>query len=303
MAAKYSEVTTAPEIAGVEHSYVQLHDGRLHIATMGAGAPVLLLHGFGQTWWEFRDLIPAIAKAGYRAIAPDLRGEGWSELPINPMTRLQRFHDVVSLLDQLGLKSVAMVSHDLGAITAFQLALELPERFSSQIMVAVPPPQMRFSVDLIPGMKNLWHQEALAVPYLGRKLMASGTMFRHFFSPKFLTKALDDEVLAQYEKTMKLPQFPRAAELLCRQVVLPELARIIAGSYRSARFAMPSQFIFGAKDSGFPAAVLRKVFEDSSLIGPDVQLEVIQDAGHFVIDEQPQAVSRTVLAFLDTHRA
>lgn len=160
-----------PVVTGVEHLFVPLRDGRMHVASMGSGPPVLLLSGFAQTWWEWREVMPALAAAGYRAIAPDLRGEGWSDLPVGAITRTRRAEDVLALLDVLGIDRTRLVSHDMGAITAFQLTLEHPDRFSAQVLLAVPPPQMRFSMDLVPGMRHLWHQEVLALPGLGPALL------------------------------------------------------------------------------------------------------------------------------------
>ena len=92
-----------PEVSGVEHQYEDLPDGRMHIASAGHGQPVLLLSGFGQSWWEWREVMPALAANGYQAIAPDLRGEGWSELPTKSMNRTRRAEDILFLLDRLGL--------------------------------------------------------------------------------------------------------------------------------------------------------------------------------------------------------
>ncbi|HYI34521.1 MAG TPA: alpha/beta fold hydrolase, partial [Glaciibacter sp.] len=125
-----------PVVAEIEHTFVGLPDGRMHVATLGSGPPVLLLPGFMQTWWEWRNLMPALATAGYQAIAPDLRGEGWSDLPSAAITRTRRAEDVTAMLDTLGLDRVRLVSHDMGAITAFQLALDSPDRFSAQVMLA-----------------------------------------------------------------------------------------------------------------------------------------------------------------------
>lgn len=285
-----------PVVAGVEHTFVDLPDGRMHVATLGSGDPVLLLSGFAQTWWEWRDLMPALATAGYQAIAPDLRGEGWSELPAAAITRTRRGDDVIALLDLLGLDRVRLVSHDMGAITAFQLTLSLPERFSAQVMLSVPPPQMRFAFDMVPGMRHLWHQEALAVPGLGPALMTSGRLPRHFFS-HFSARSLDPEVLATYLRLMRDPGVAYAAGPLCRRMVLPELGRIMRGVYRPERFAMPSLFCFGTQDIGFPPHVTRKVFADPSIVGADVRLALVEGAGHFVMDEEPDATANLIEEF------
>jgi pimeloyl-ACP methyl ester carboxylesterase len=285
-----------PVVAEVDHTFVVLSDGRMHVATLGAGPPVLLLSGFAQTWWEWRDLMPALAAAGYRAIAPDLRGEGWSDLPYRAITRTRRAEDVIALLDTLGLDRVRLVSHDMGAITAFQLALDSPDRVSSQVMLAVPPPQMRFSFDLVPGMRHLWHQEVLAIPGLGPALLRSGRMSHHLFST-FSARPLDPEVVTLADAMLRDPERSEAASRLCRRMVLPELGRIIRGAYRQKRFAMPSLFVFGTDDVGFPPHVTRNVFADPKAFGADARLALIEGAGHYVVDEEPEATATVIVEF------
>ncbi|MET0933422.1 MAG: alpha/beta hydrolase, partial [Mycetocola sp.] len=286
-----------PNVAGVDHTFVDLPDGRMHVATVGSGDPVLLLAGFGQAWWQWRHLMPTLAAAGYQAIAPDLRGEGWSALPSAAVTRTRRGEDVTRLLDTLGHDRVRLVSHDIGAITAFQLTLNSPDRFSAQVMLAVPPPQMRFSFDLVPGMRHLWHQEVIAIPGLGPALLRQGRLPHHLFT-HFSSRPLDPEVVALAVALLGDPELSQAAGRLCRRMVLPELVRIIQGAYRQERFAMPSLFIFGTEDRGFPAHITRKVFADPDAFGADVRLALVDGASHFVLDEEQDATTTLIMEFL-----
>jgi pimeloyl-ACP methyl ester carboxylesterase len=290
-----------PVVAGVDHDFVALADGRMHVATLGSGDPVLLLSGFAQTWWEWRDVMPALATAGYRAIAPDLRGEGWSELPFGAINRTRRAKDVMELLDTLGLDRVRLVSHDMGSITAFQLTLDLPDRFSAQVMLSVPPPQMRFSFDLLPGMRHLWHQEALAIPGLGPALLRAGRLPHWLFS-HFSARPLDPDVVALYVALLGDPELSQAAGPLCRRMVLPELGRIIRGAYRHKRFAMPSLFGFGTDDIGFPPHLTRKLFAEPTAFGADTRLALIDGAGHYVVDEKPDATATLIVEFFASDR-
>lgn len=285
-----------PVVAGVDHTFVGLPDGTMHVATMGSGDPVLLLSGFGQTWWEWRELMPVLADAGYRAVAPDLRGEGWSDLPFGAITRTRRAEDVTALLDTLGLDRVRLVSHDMGAITAWQLALDSPDRFSAQVVLAVPPPQMRFSFDLLPGMRHLWHQEVLAIPGLGAALLREGHLPHRLFS-HFSARPLNPEAVALYVALLRDLELSQAAGPLCRRMVLPELGRIARGSYRHERFAMPSLFAFGSADIGFPPHIARRLFADPNAVGADARLALVQGAGHFVVDEEPDATAALVAEF------
>jgi pimeloyl-ACP methyl ester carboxylesterase len=288
-----------PVVDGVEHTYVHLPDGRMHVAMLGSGDPVLLLSGFAQTWWEWRDLMPQLAAAGYQAIAPDLRGEGWSELPFEAITRTRRATDVIALLNALGLSRVRLVSHDMGAISAFQLTLKAPRRFSAQVMLAVPPPEMKFSADMLPGMRHLWHQEVLAIPGLGSALLREGHLPRFLYS-HFTAQPLSPQIVAVYVALLRDFDLSRAAEPLCRRMVLPELGRIIRGTYRKQRFAMPSLFVFGTEDIGFPPHITRKVFANSDVFGVDTRLALVDGAGHYIADEKPEATAALVTEFFSS---
>ena len=77
-------MTALPELDGVQHRFVDLGDGvTIHVAEAGPseGPPVMLVHGFPQHWWEWRELIGPLAADGYRVLCPDLRGAGWSSAP------------------------------------------------------------------------------------------------------------------------------------------------------------------------------------------------------------------------------
>ena len=285
-----------PMVADVEHTFIDLADGRMHVATLGSGDPVLLLAGFGQTWWEWRDLMPALAAAGYKAIAPDLRGDGWTDLPASAITRTRRKEDVIALLDTLGLDRVRLVSHDIGSITAFQLALDFPARFTAQVLLAVPPPQMKFSLALMPGMRHLWHQEVIPIPLLGPALLRGGRLPRRLFS-NFSARPLDPEVVDLGVEILGDPEISEASALLCRRMVFTELVRIVRGAYRDERFAMPTLFVFGTEDIVFPPHIARQVFEDSDAIGTDVRLALIDGAAHYIIDENPDATVPVIVDF------
>lgn len=285
-----------PEVSGVEHQYLDLPDGRMHIAIAGHGQPVLLLSGFGQSWWEWREVMPALAANDYQAIAPDLRGEGWSELPTKSMNRTRRAEDILFLLDRLGLDPVRLVSHDLGAISAYHLTLDHPERFCAQILFSVPPPQMRFTADLLPGMRHLWHQEVLAIPGLGPALLRGNYLPRWLFS-HFAAQPLAPEAVEFYVSLLRDSEFSRGSTPLCQRIVLPELARITRGAYRQQRFAMPTLFVFGTIDVGFPPHVVDKLFADPSTLGRDVRVAAAPNAGHYVVDEAPNGTIKLIMDF------
>ena len=117
---------------------------RLHVAEQGEGPLVILCHGFPECWYSWRHQLPALAKAGFRAVAPDLRGYGQSDRPeeVEKYTIFHDIGDIVVLVDALGAQQAVIAGHDIDAAIAWQTALLRPDRFRAVIALSppVPPP-------------------------------------------------------------------------------------------------------------------------------------------------------------------
>jgi pimeloyl-ACP methyl ester carboxylesterase len=112
----------------------------LAVAAAGAGDPVVLLHGFPELAFSWRYQLPALADAGFHAIAPDLRGYGASDKPdeIEAYGLLTLVDDVIGLIDAFGYEKVSLVAHDWGAIIAWTAALTHPDRIERLVSLNVP---------------------------------------------------------------------------------------------------------------------------------------------------------------------
>ena len=113
---------------------------RINIAEQGEGPLVLLVHGFPESWFSWRHQIDALAAAGFRVVAPDMRGYGKSDAPqaIDQYTILHLVGDMVGILDALGAATAVIVGHDWGASVAWQAALMRPDRFRAVAALSVP---------------------------------------------------------------------------------------------------------------------------------------------------------------------
>src|SRR5947209_11944696 len=121
-----------PDVPGVDHREIDVNGVRLHVAQAGAGPPLLLLHGWPQHWWCWRELIPRLAGAR-RIIAPDLRGWGWSSAPPGDYAKATFAADVLALLDSEGLDQVDLIGHDWGGYAGFLLELSHPDRIRRMV--------------------------------------------------------------------------------------------------------------------------------------------------------------------------
>ena len=124
----------------IQHRIIETNGVRMHIAEQGSGPLVVLCHGFPESWYSWRHQLPALAEAGFHAVAPDMRGYGQSDRPaeIDQYTLFHLVGDIVGLLDALNEDSAVIVGHDWGAPVAWHAALLRPDRFRAVVGLSVP---------------------------------------------------------------------------------------------------------------------------------------------------------------------
>ena len=277
-----------PEVPGVEHRFVDAGRLRMHVAEAGEGDPVLLLHGWPQHWYLWREVIPRLAPHA-RVICPDLRGFGWTDVPRGGYDRETMAADVLALMDSLGLERVRLAGHDWGAWIAFLLALGHPERIERLLACSIVPPWPQRDARALLGIWRLAYQIPLAAPGIGR---AAGRRIARL--------ALDsaDPPIGEATKAWFLDRLEgergRAGELLYRTFVLRELGPVAAGRYAAADLSVPTLLLAGDKDLAIPAAQVERVAAES----PSVEVELVPGAGHFLVDERPELVAERALGFL-----
>ena len=160
--------------AGFRHRKDAVNGIALHSVVRGEGPVVLLLHGWPQTWWEWRHVMPSLAEHRM-VVAVDLRGFGDSERPApeRGYDAATLCADLVGLLDVLGASSASVVGHDLGGLVAYALARLHPERVDRLALADAPLPLLGPDIPAWSQIeKRLWHQRFHRVPYLPEQLIA-----------------------------------------------------------------------------------------------------------------------------------
>jgi pimeloyl-ACP methyl ester carboxylesterase len=127
-------------VTDITHRTVEANGVRIHFAEAGAGPLVLLCHGFPESWYSWRHQLRALAEAGYRAVAPDMRGYGQTDRPdeIDRYTLLHLVGDMIGVIDALAADKAVIVGHDWGAPVAWHAALLRPDRFRGVVGLSVP---------------------------------------------------------------------------------------------------------------------------------------------------------------------
>lgn len=130
----------APHSSEITHRSVASPGGRIHLVEQGTGPLVLLIHGFPESWYSWRHQLPALAAAGYRAVAIDVRGYGRSSKPAatDAYRMLDLVADNAAVVHALGEESAVVVGHDWGATIAAHSALLRPEDFHAVGLLSVP---------------------------------------------------------------------------------------------------------------------------------------------------------------------
>jgi soluble epoxide hydrolase/lipid-phosphate phosphatase len=155
-------------MGAVQHRTLRANGIRMHVAEAGAGFPVVMCHGWPELWFSWRHQLRALSDAGFRAIAPDMRGYGDTDAPEDPAQYRTTVicADIAGLLDALGLERAVIVGHDWGGYHIWQFGLRYPERCAKLVGLntpytppgRVPPTQVlreRFGED---GFYVLRHQ-------------------------------------------------------------------------------------------------------------------------------------------------
>lgn len=278
-----------PEASGFDHLVIATPGLRTHVAAIGEGEPVILLHGFPQHWWQWRAVAPVIAAGGYRALCPDLRGAGWTVADDPHIQRQTRLRDLLALFDVLHIERAHVVSHDMGAITAMQLTYDHPERVRTAVQLSVPPAFMTFSPKVIPGFRHLppfiWHRP--------------GTSLRGVFSEAYVAHPMSEHTVEAHLAPMRRPGIDGAVRPLTRRMILPEGLRLARGVYRRRRLTVPTRFVFGRRDRYWNEEIMALVCRNPQRYADRADFAYVDDASHFITDDAPDAVADLALDWFE----
>lgn len=282
-----------PELEGVTHRYVQARGARFHYAEAGSGEDVvLLLHGWPQHWWEWREVIPVLARER-RVIALDLRGFGWSQATPRGYLKEELASDVLAVLDALGIDRVQLAGHDWGGYVGFLCCLRAPERFERFLALNIIGPW----IELGTSTRNGWrfsYQWLLATPLLGSLAQRSGLLTRLLLTGGVADRSSwqrrDGELFVERLR----PRARAAASVqLYRSFWTHELLPILRGRYDNQRLRVPTKMLHGTADP----VVRREMVERVRRHADQLEIEYVDGIGHFIVDEAPALVAERALAF------
>lgn len=321
----------------IDHLTVKANGLDFHVATTGAGPLVVLAHGFPELWYCWRHQMTALAEAGYRVVAPDMRGYGGTDAPAS-VDQYSIFHlvgDLVALVGAMGAETAHLVGHDWGAGVSWQAAMMRPDIFRTLTCMSVPFQPRREGRPPIAAMRAIAEAKGLGEFYILRfqeegaaerefeadldatfRIMAgsagSGHAPEHGFrlytekGKPFLLGAPVPERLPRWLTEADLAVFVDAYRRNGFRGPLNWYRNIdrnweLTAPWQGATIPQSTLYITGAEDHVRDWAHAAEEGMRDWVPGL-ADLVVVPGAGHWVHQEAPEAVNRALISFLDSHR-
>jgi pimeloyl-ACP methyl ester carboxylesterase len=279
------------------HHTATVNGIQLHYVIGGEGDPVVLLHGWPETWYEWRHVMPALAK-NYTVIAPDLRGIGDSSKPPTGYDGKTVAEDIHQLVTQLGFKSIYLVGHDIGVLPAYAYAAEHPSEVKKLVVMEAvipgffPPPT--------PGKPPVWHiffNQAPDVPeaLTEGKVREYLTWFyrNEAYNPAAITLADIDEYVSHYSA----PGAMRAGFDFYRAIPEDTSQNL---NYSKTKLTRPVLAIA----AGYSPILGGNVTMPAIIYGMEkaasnVTSMIVPNSGHWIPEEQPKFLVEQLTRFFD----
>lgn len=262
----------------IEFEYIKTKLGQLHIATAGRGNPIILLHQTPRSWDEFRELIPLLAKK-HRVIAMDMYGFGQSAKFLKPHSIEKYAEGVIALADALGLPTFNILGHHTGALVAFSVAADNPERVNNLILSSPPFTDLEYRE----RHKNGEGVDDAIIAEDGSHLTSNWAK-RYPFYPKNRPDILNRFI----RDSLSFGLDPKEGHLACSSYVIENgldkiVSRVLLLAPSDDPFAFPQsdKFLVGLKKT-------KGIFK-----------EIIHGGMIPVMEEKPEEVSQAVLEFLE----
>jgi pimeloyl-ACP methyl ester carboxylesterase len=317
-------------VTQINHRTVESNGISIHVAEAGEGPVVLLCHGFPESWYSWRHQLPALAAAGYHAVAPDMRGYGQTDRPeaIEQYTQLHHVGDMVGLLDVLGAETAVIVGHDWGAPVAWNAALVRPDRFPAVAALSVPytprgvtRPTAALARAAGPHFMYMLYFQTPGVAEAELERDVRSTLRRvlwgisgdageragwHSEKPKhstFLEGLPDPERLPPWLSEADLDFYVGEFERTGFRGGLNWYRNLdrtweLMAAWRGARITVPALFIAGDRDPVIARA--RAAMDALPETVPGLrELELLPGCGHWTQQERPEQVSEELIGFLD----
>ncbi|XP_024992982.1 uncharacterized protein LOC112526795 [Cynara cardunculus var. scolymus] len=313
----------------IKHNYIEVNGIKLHVAEIGSESSpaVVFLHGFPEIWYTWRHQMIAVANAGFRAIAPDYRGYGLSDIPAEPeKTSFFDFvHDTASILDSLAISKVFVIGKDFGSMVGYIFSLFNPEKVAGIVSlgVAFRPPGSRTHLVLPEGYYiQRWQESGRAEADFGR--FDAKTVVRNiyilFSRSEIPIAGENEEIMDLVEPSTPLPSWFTEEDLAVYgdlyeksgfRTALKVPYRILKDKFeppkeapKDLKIEAPTLLIMGEKDFVFKIPGTEEYIRSGAVkkYVPKLETIYLPEGSHFVHEQFPDHVNQLILNFLDCNK-
>jgi pimeloyl-ACP methyl ester carboxylesterase len=280
-------VQPASPPAGFKHQYATVNGVRIHYVIGGKGAPLLLVHGFGQNWYMWNRLLPELSKH-FTVIAPDLRGVGESGKPGSGYDKKTMAVDLHELMQKLGYQHISLAGHDIGLMVAYAYAAQFPAEVKKLALMDA----------LLPGVEPVWSQVKaqawwfgfFAMPHSGELVSGKVNLFFTDFWPVvgFIKNSF---TLAERNEFIRAYSVPGATTGAFHW--FGEFEHDAKDNVEFMKKKLPMPLLAVGSDH-FAGAFLAA---HSRLVATNVKEAIIKNSGHWIVQEQTAQVQKALLDF------
>ena len=316
----------------IRHRRIPLNGIEMHVAEQGDGPLVLMCHGWPELWYSWRHQLKALSEAGFRAVAPDMRGFGQTSAPqdVAAYTIFHNVGDMVALVAALGETRALIVGHDWGAPVAWHAALMRPDVFPAVVAMSVPHRRRGLAPPLETLRKAgkgdyywLYFQERAAEDEFARDAAFTlRRLFRIGFGetpkPERMSLYVDRTkgFLGAVRDPVPLPPWLTEADIA---VFADEYGRTgfrgglnwyrnidrnweLTAPWHGAVITQPALFIAGRNDAVITGSMGQRALDELDSVVPDLKRKILLDgAGHWIQQERPDEVNAALISFARQH--
>ncbi|MFZ4928652.1 alpha/beta fold hydrolase [Chryseobacterium sp. Mn2064] len=292
MELQYSDVELIKKIPNFSNHFAVVNDTTLHYVSGGHGEPLLLIPGYPETWWAYHKVMPILAEK-YHVIVVEMRGMGSSDKPESGYDKKNMAKDIHELIKILNFETVNIAGHDIGAHVAFSFASNYPDFISKLILLDTPHPDAgmyKLPMLPIPGSHYTypWWLAFNQVKDLpeqlldGRMSIIISWLFDHLI--------VDKKAITDFDKAIYTQAYDSKEAIRASNSWYQAFPQDISDYSTYNKIEIP---VLGIGGSGYN--LLENVLPQ---IANNLQLQKINDCGHFLLAEKPNETADFIIKFI-----
>ena len=300
MKSNYSDEELIRYWDGFNNYYTIVNGTQLHYVAGGNGPVLLCLPGWPQTWYSYHSIAQSLA-TNFRVIVADIRGMGSSSTPLDGYDKKTMATDIYELIQQLGLKQVYLLGHDIGGMVAMSLAFNYPQVVAKLIVadglhpseglkqMSLLPAAGTFGDKIDPQQPYTWWMSFNQVKGLPEKMLEG--RYRYLLDWLFHYVMVDDSRMTEFEREVYASVYNQPERIRASNAWYQTLGKDIEDAKGYKSLSMPVLGIASNVSFSFYQYALPSVAEQYELLH-------LADTGHYMFEENPEAVISAINKFL-----